>query len=107
MKHLISRFVVMMSVGFLLSGCAAYALSPLTGVIYTDVKAPVTATSNSGGVKVGQATATSILGLVATGDASIQAAMQEGGITKVDHVDYHTTSILGIYATYTVTVYGQ
>jgi len=41
------------------------------------------------------------------GDASIQAAMQNGGITKIHHVDYKVTSVLGVYATYTTVVYGE
>lgn len=89
-----------------LSGCAM-AVSPATGVWYTDVKAPVAATESSGSSKVGMGSVTSILGLVATGDASIATAAKSAGITKVHHVDYETMSILGIYAKYTVKVYGE
>jgi hypothetical protein len=91
----------------LLTGCAAMAVSPTTGFLYTDVKAPLTATSNSASSKIGTAECTSILGLVSTGDASIETAMKNGGITKIHHVDFHSTSILGIYAKYMVTVYGE
>ena len=90
----------------LLSSCAVVK-SPLTGVWYTDVKAPVTATSNSNSTRVGSAEATSILGVVATGDASIDAAAKSAGITKIHHVDEHSTSILGIFAKYKVYVYGE
>jgi hypothetical protein len=91
----------------LFSGCAASVQSPALGAIYTDAKAPITATSNELGDKVGQAEVTSVLGLVATGDASIQKAAENGNITKISHVDYHSENILGIFATYTVTVYGK
>jgi hypothetical protein len=92
----------------LLAGCAAMAVSPTTGFLYTEIKAPITATSNSGPAeKVGKAVCTSILGLVSTGDASIQAAMLDGKITKIHHVDYHSTNILGIYAVFEVIVYGE
>jgi len=94
-------------VAFIISGCAAYGVSPVTGFLYTDVKAPVTATSNTDASKVGTSTATSIFGLIATGDASIQTAARDAGITRIHHVDFHTTSILGIYATFTVYVYGE
>ena len=87
-------------------GCATVA-SPVMGGIYTDVKAPITATTNSKGSKIGTATATSILGLIATGDASIHTAAKNGGITNIRQVDYHSTSILGIYATFTVEVHGD
>lgn len=90
----------------LLSSCATVK-SPLSGVWYTDVKAPVAATSNSNSTKVGSAKATSILGIVATGDASIDAAAKSAGITKIHHVDEHSTSILGFFARYKVYVYGE
>ncbi|NBC82855.1 MAG: hypothetical protein GVY19_05680 [Bacteroidetes bacterium] len=92
---------------FLFSSCAAYVASPALGALYTDVKYPMAVTSNANSAKVGSAEVTSILGIVATGDASIDAAAKSAGITKIHHVDVHATSILGIFATYTVLVYGE
>ena len=89
-----------------LSSCAVVA-SPLTGVIYTDMKAPLAVTSNPVASKVGTAEATSILGIVATGDASIEAAAKKAGITRISHVDYEANSVLGVFAKYTVYVYGE
>ena len=83
------------------------AVAPVTGFWYTEVKAPGTATSNPSYSKVGTATCTSLLGLVATGDASIETAAKSAGITKIHHVDYQSKSILGIYAEFTVVVYGE
>ena len=100
------NFLLVISLAFCMSSCA-YVASPVLGSIYTDVHAPVAATSNSVGSKVGMSEATSILGLVATGDASIQEAAKKAGITKISHVDYHTTSILGIFAKFEVYVYGE
>lgn len=76
------------------------------GYVYTDVSGPVLATSNSGASKVGSATSKGII-CVATGDSSIKAAAANGGITKISHVDYHVTSVLGLYVETTVTVYGE
>lgn len=90
----------------LFTSCAVVQ-SPVLGLWYTDVKAPVTATNNANSSKVGTAEAQSILGLVATGDASIETAAKSAGITKIHHVDQHATSILGIVATYKVFVYGE
>lgn len=90
----------------LFTGCAGVQ-SPLVGAIYTDVQAPVTATSNENATKMGESSATSILGIVATGDASIQAAAANAGITKIHHVDYKAKSILCFWAKYTTTVYGE
>ncbi|HUJ10175.1 MAG TPA: TRL-like family protein [Verrucomicrobiae bacterium] len=66
--------------------------------------APVGQTTST--AKVGTAESTSIIGF-ATGDSSIQAAMQAGGITKIHHVDYKVMNVLGIYVKYTTVVYGE
>ena len=41
------------------------------------------------------------------GDASIEAAAQEGGIQTVHYVDYEVLSVLGIYVQLTVEVSGD
>ncbi len=98
--------VALVAVVAMMSSCAMVS-SPLIGAYYTDVKSPVAVTGNSGSSKVGKAEAKSILGIIATGDASVQAAAQSAGIKKIHHVDQHATSILGIIASYTVYVYGE
>ena len=107
MRRTVTYLVLLLFTTALLTGCAAMAVSPVTGTLYTDVTAPVTATSNPGYSKVGTAFCVSYLGLIATGDASIKAAMENGGISKVHHVDYKSSNILGLYAKYTVIVYGE
>lgn len=89
----------------LLAGCA----SPLPmGAFYTGVKLPVGTSEYSGKApKVGTAICESYLGMVAIGDASIEAAKANAGITKVHHVDYEAKNILGLYGKYTVTVHGE
>ena len=90
-----------------LTGCGALAPSPVTGFWYTNVSGPITATGHSAPVlKKGTATATSILGLIATGDASIRAAALNGGITQIHYVDYNSKHVFGIVAEYTTIVYG-
>ena len=92
-------------IGVALTGCAT---SMPVGGIYTDLKLPVTATSDGGGtVKVGTAECMSVLALVATGDCSIEAAKKNGGITKVYHVDWEANNILGIIGKYKVVVHGE
>ncbi len=105
MKKL-KTFAFIAGAALFMSSCATVS-SPLSGVIFTDVKSPIAATGNANSTKVGKAEATSILGIAATGDASIEAAAKSAGITKIHHVDAHSTSILGVYATYTVYVYGE
>jgi hypothetical protein len=78
----------------------------MNGSIYTDLKGPVAMGTATGSSKVGEAKATSIVG-VALGDASIETAMKNGGITKVHHVDTKVKNILGVYAEYTTVVFGE
>ena len=97
--------VALIGMLFLFTGCATIYPS---AAIYNNVQLPVTVTDNVGTpMKTGTAQATSILGLVATGDASIEAAKKNCNITKVYHVDWDAMNVLGIYGRYTVTVYGE
>lgn len=91
----------------MMSSCATVTTGAGMGLLYTGVTEGAAVTSNPLGNKVGQAQATNVLGLVATGDASITAAAKAGGIKKVSHVDVKKTNILGIFSTYTTVVYGN
>jgi hypothetical protein len=77
------------------------------GAWYSDVKAGLGATSHVGANLVGEACASSILGLVATGDASIETARRAGKINQILSVDEHITSVLGVYAKYCTVVRGK
>ncbi|MGD1020620.1 MAG: TRL domain-containing protein [Verrucomicrobiia bacterium] len=80
------------------------------GYLYSQVdgagsRPPVGETASTS--KVGTAESTGIL-CFATGNSSLQAAMQNGGITKIHHVDYKVTNVLGgLYIKYTTVVYGE
>jgi len=105
MKYLLTVMlvpVVMLS----LAACMPVA-SPLVGIIYTDAKYGDTATTAAAETKVGKACATTILSLIATGDASVTAAKAPGGITVVSTVDHTAKSILGIYAEWCTVVKGS
>ena len=58
-------------------------------------------------LKVGKSQCKSYLGLVTQGDASIEAAKKNGGITKVVSVDWKAKSILGLVGEYECIVYGE
>jgi hypothetical protein len=107
MKKLIGYSSVV-AVAALVAGCVG-PMGPVGGTwggIYTDVSGPLMVTSQTGRSKVGEASSTGII-CVSTGDSSIKTAAANGGITKISHVDYHTMSVLGVYAKTTVTVYGE
>ena len=57
-------------------------------------------------LKKGVATASGIV-LFTEGDASLKAAMENGGITRVHHVDYTVRNILGIVGSSTTVVWGE
>jgi hypothetical protein len=107
MKKAIVYTSVVAAVG-LVAGCVAPmgSLGGVGGSIYTGVSGPILATSHSSSSKMGSATSQGILGF-AWGDSSIKAAADSAGITKIQHADYHTTAVLGVWAKTTVTVYGE
>jgi hypothetical protein len=93
--------------GLTLSGCYAGVASPVPGFLYADVKSGKIGTSEVADLKKGVATCESILGLIAVGDCSVEAAKKNGGIAKVQYADSAVKNILGVYATYTTVVHGE
>ena len=90
----------------LLAGCTTAIPQ---GGIYSEMNLPVMATGETKGSKVGTSQCVSYLGMVAKGDASVAAAMKQGKISKVSHIDWKVESEipLGIKTVYTTTVYGN
>ncbi len=107
MKH-VSRLslAVIALVGLGLVGCQIVA-SPMAGGIFNETKYGFVATDASAANKEGKACGTSILGLVAQGDASITAAKANGNITTVAAVDHYAKNILGIYGEWCTIVRGS
>lgn len=106
MKRLIA-LVAAVAVSVVLGGCAV-TVGPVTGLAYTNAKYPWSATgSPKEPTRVGRATVRSFFGAIATGDASIQTAAQNGGITEIHHIDYEAQNIAGVVADFTVVVYGN
>ena len=89
------------------TSCATISTPAGLGTLYTDMQSGETATSNTVGNKVGTAEAVNILGVLVTGDASINAAAKKAGIKKISHVDSKKYSILGLDGKYTIFVYGE
>ena len=103
----------------LMSGCAqmAYTEAPVAvpfGVLYQQTKAPLSyKTPFKVSDKVGRAY-TSHIGhpimpvlSASIGNASIQAAANSAGITKIHHIDYARTNILNVFTRIEVFVYGE
>ena len=108
-KVLITKLIILMTSLIIFSGCVSAPFVPPLGVAYTNIKSPLDTDLGETqlGSKVGEATTTSILGLFAYGDASIDTAANYGNISKINHVDYVYKNILGILQETTVVVYGD
>lgn len=105
MKRLLAASTLALALA--LAGCAT-ANAPVSGLLYSSVTGPVGVTGSADKpTKVGRASARSFFGLYATGNASIEEAARNGGITKIHHIDHETQIILGVVADYTVIVYGN
>jgi len=105
MKTKILLAVIGVGLATMLIGCA----TPYPyGALYTGIKSPVAVGSGDLSYsKTGTAVSTSYFGLVATGDASIEAAKANGDIKTIKYVDYKAENILGLIGTYTTIVYGD
>jgi hypothetical protein len=89
---------------------ALLAALALPGCLYSNVSSPLDTNLHDTvlGEKEGRSQSQSILWLVAWGDASSQAAAEEGGITTLRHMDQHSLFVFfGVYAQYTTIVYGD
>ncbi len=103
----------------LLSGCMAPSGVPGCGgpfgrgFIFQETTTPISSLAvatnpNVKPLKKGTATIKVTLGMIAEGDASINKAMENGGITKIHHVDYYNKSVLGLFLSeQTLIVYGE
>jgi hypothetical protein len=88
-------------------GCAMPMRTPVMGGIYMGVQAGESVAGTAGATKTGEACAMSILGMVAIGDASIEAAAKNGGIEQISYVDQDMTGILGVYGQHCTVVHGN
>jgi hypothetical protein len=101
LTQIISLSVAVMFVG----GCLAY--TPVMGVLVTAAQGPITATTYDQSARTGNSCAYSVMGLVAWGDASINAAKNAGQIKQVASVDFETFNLLGIYGSFCTVVRGN
>lgn len=89
----------------LATGCATVK-SPMMA-LYQNLQSPVNATGQKSGLREGQACISNVLGLWAIGDASIEAARQNGGISEISTVDQKITQIFTFYAELCTVVRGR
>ena len=85
--------------------------SDAMGIFYTNATYPVTATGATvkdlSKLKQANVSTTTILMLIERGNAGIDKAIQEAGITKISHIDVQEKSIFIFWRKLTVKVYGE
>ena len=103
MKKILATLVLL----FALTGTQTNAM----GLFYTNTTYPVTATGTKvqdlSKLKKGEASTTNILYIVEIGDASIDTAAKNAGITKISHIDIQEKSVFIFWRGMKVTVYGE
>ena len=90
----------------ILSGCVFAPVAPPRGIFYNDQTSPLFPGGKPGS-KVGKASSANVLFLAGWGDSGLAAAIQDGGLTQVNHTDYRIQNYLLIYQRYTTIVYGE
>ena len=89
---------------------AVVALSSLLGgCIYQDVVVPLDRDLDRTqlGTLRGESTARTWFGAVQLGDAGVQAAAEDGGLSVLYHADQRFFNVLGVYQERTTIVYGE
>jgi len=94
MKSLIPLFSLL-----ILAGCATTGSNSGTGAAFFNMETTeaVAVTAHKLGSKSGTACATNILGIYASGNASVHAAAQAGGITNITSIDKQYTNYAFFY----------
>jgi hypothetical protein len=106
-KRSLLLLLVVLLIVTLLYGCAGVRSPVTNGFLVTAVQGPVGITQADTYSKTGTSSCVAVLGIVSAGNASIEAAIKDGGITKIHHVDHKSFSLLGLFAKFTTIVYGD
>jgi hypothetical protein len=98
------KLLIISTLSLTLIGCAH---SPVNGMITMVKWDGGVSNPEVSSIKTGKSCAKSILGVFASGDASIETAKKNGGISRVASVDHETTNIMHFYGQYCTIVTGE
>ena len=110
MRGFSRRALGLIGMGILLGCTMDITQGPPPGLFFTQISGPLAVAPNQErmGSKRGEACGNLILGIVSIGDASLDQAMADAGIEKVETISYSIMSVLGgIYWKYCVIVTGD
>ena len=102
------KLIAVAALAICASGCVMTRNDSIASALTLDVTSPDTSFIDNSvkPTKKGVAKATGLI-CFCEGDASLKAAMDNGGIKKVHHVDYKVKNILGIIGSTTTIVWGE
>ena len=91
------------------AGCYSTPVMPPTGVIFSNVRAPVSLSIGGQdlGTRQGAASCKALLGIVAWGNCSAKAAADAGNITQIKQLDYKFLNVLFVWQALTTVAYGD
>lgn len=107
-NRLVKSLLCLLAVVFM-AGCMIAPVVPPTGAIFNNTRVPldVDFEKTEYGPKTGAASTNCILGLIAWGDASAEAAAKNGDITTIEYLDYEYMNVLYIYQRFTTIAHGK
>lgn len=93
------------------TGCSTYRapVMPPVGLAFSSISAPLDtdAEGNPAAMKSGESSSSAILVLIAFGDSSIDAAVQDGNLETIHYLDYSYLNVLGVFQKFTTRAYGE
>ena len=104
MRAFIVSIALAMALVFGSTGCVMSPTGP--GIIYMNGKGPLGPASGTDTAKVGRSCARVVLALFAWGDASIESAKRNAGITEVTTIDHKSFNFIG-FGSFCTVVYGS
>ncbi len=83
----------------ILTACATTGMNSGTGTAFINMETTeaVSVTAHKLGTKTGMACSSNILGVYASGDASVHTAAKAGGITNITSIDKQFTNYAFVY----------
>lgn len=103
MKRVLMSLSVVVFAG-MLSACAGVGgytqpagMTPTAWIFMETTSGGILHDNGATPTKVGKACGTSIMGIVATGDTSVEAAMNQGGIKKAVYTEQYLKNIMGFF----------
>ncbi len=103
LRSLVMAFALILGLTFS-TGCIQSPTGP--GLLFMNVKGPLGPAGGTDTPRRGKACARAVLLLFAWGDASIEAAKRDAGITQVTTIDHESFNFIG-FGSFCTVVYGS